>query len=80
MPSGPEVTGNAKFVEFWNLADAEQMPFVRIPFLDWPYVEAIRLDEAMHPLTILAFWHVRRSHAQTERRPGAPGGTLEIRV
>ncbi len=50
-----EVTGNAKFVEFWSLADAEQMPFVRIPFLDWPYVEAIRLDEAMHPLTILAF-------------------------
>lgn len=49
-----EPTGNAKFVEFWTLADPEQMPFVRIPLLDWPYVEAIRLDEARHPLTILA--------------------------
>ncbi len=33
-----EITGNAKFVEFWSLADPEQMPFVRLPFLDWPYV------------------------------------------
>ncbi len=49
-----ELTGNAKFVEFWSLADPEQMPYVRVPFLDWPYVEAIRLDEAMHPLTLLA--------------------------
>lgn len=49
-----EPTGNAKFVEFWTLADPEQMPFTRIPFLDWPYMEAIRLDEALHPLTILA--------------------------
>lgn len=49
-----ELTGNAKFVEFWSLADPEQMPYVRVPFLDWPYLEAIRLDEARHPLTILA--------------------------
>lgn len=49
-----ELTGNAKFVEFWSLADPEQMPFVRLPLLDWPYVEGLRLDEAMHPLTILA--------------------------
>lgn len=49
-----EPTGNAKFVEFWTLADPEQMPYVRIPLLDWPYMEAIRLDEARHPLTILA--------------------------
>lgn len=49
-----DITGNARFVEFWSLADAEQMPYVRVPFLDWPYVEALRLDEAMHPLTILA--------------------------
>ncbi|MFN4324831.1 MAG: protein-methionine-sulfoxide reductase catalytic subunit MsrP [Azonexus sp.] len=49
-----EPTGNAKFVEFWSLADPEQMPFVRLPFLDWPYREALRLDEALHPLTILA--------------------------
>lgn len=49
-----EVTGNAKFVEFWSLADPEQMPYVRTPVLEWPYVEALRLDEAMHPLSILA--------------------------
>ena len=49
-----ELTGNAKFVEFWSLADPEQMPYVRLPLLDWPYVEALRLDEAMHPLTLLA--------------------------
>ena len=50
-----EPTGNAKFVEFWSLADPEQMPFIRLPFLDWPYVEALRIDEAAHPLTLLAF-------------------------
>ena len=50
-----ELTGNAKYVEFWSLADREQMPGVRLPLLDWPYVEALRLDEAMHPLTLLAF-------------------------
>ena len=49
-----EVTGNARFVEFWSLADPEQMPYVRVPFLDWPYLEAIRLDEARHPLSIIA--------------------------
>ncbi|MBS1143539.1 MAG: msrP [Proteobacteria bacterium] len=49
-----EPTGNAKYVEFWSLADPEQMPYVRIPLLDWPYVEALRMDEARHPLTMLA--------------------------
>jgi sulfoxide reductase catalytic subunit YedY len=49
-----ELTGNAKYVEFWSLADPEQMPYVRIPLLDWPYLEALRLDEARHPLSILA--------------------------
>lgn len=49
-----EPTGNAKYIEFTSLADPEQMPYVRLPLLDWPYVEALRMDEAMHPLTILA--------------------------
>lgn len=49
-----EPTANAKFVEFWSLADPEQMPYVRLPFLDWPYMEAIRIDEAANPLTLLA--------------------------
>ncbi len=50
-----EPTGNAKFVQFVTLADRAQMPGLRSGVLDWPYVEALRLDEAMHPLTLLAF-------------------------
>ena len=49
-----EPTGNAKYVEFITLADKTQMPGVRSSVLDWPYVEGLRLDEAMHPLTLLA--------------------------
>ena len=50
-----EPTGNAKFVEFVTLADPKTMPFVGSRVLEWPYVEGLRLDEAMHPLTLLAF-------------------------
>lgn len=49
-----EPTGNAKYVEFISLHDPEQMPGQRNEILDWPYVEGLRLDEAMHPLTLLA--------------------------
>jgi methionine sulfoxide reductase catalytic subunit len=49
-----EPTGKAKFIEFYTLADSTQMPGVRSPVLRWPYIEALRMDEAMHPLTILA--------------------------
>jgi methionine sulfoxide reductase catalytic subunit len=45
---------NAKFVEFTTLQAPDQMPGQRRPVLDWPYVEGLRLDEAMHPLTILS--------------------------
>jgi len=48
-----EPTGKAKYIEFVSLADPEQMPGVKVPILDWPYVEGLRMDEAMHPLTIL---------------------------
>jgi sulfoxide reductase catalytic subunit YedY len=48
-----EPTGNAKFVEFTTLADSKQMPGLRSGVLDWPYVEGLRIDEAMHPLTLL---------------------------
>jgi len=47
-------TGKAKFVEFTTLLDPTRMPYQRTSALDWPYVEGLRLDEAMHPLTILA--------------------------
>jgi len=49
-----EPTSKAKFVEFTTLADRKQMPGVNVPVLDWPYVEGLRMDEAMHPLAILA--------------------------
>ena len=50
-----EPTGNAKYVQFITLADKTQMPGLRSSVLDWPYAEGLRLDEAMHPLTLLAF-------------------------
>jgi sulfoxide reductase catalytic subunit YedY len=50
-----EPTGNAKYVEFVTLADKTQMPGLRSGVLDWPYVEGLRIDEAMHPLALLAF-------------------------
>ena len=49
-----EPTGNAKFVEFISLHDSEQMPGQKSPVLNWPYREGLRIDEAMHPLTLLA--------------------------
>jgi methionine sulfoxide reductase catalytic subunit len=49
-----EPTSRAKFVELTTLLDQEQMPGVRRPVLDWPYVEGLRMDEAMHPLTLMA--------------------------
>ena len=50
-----EPLGSAKYVEFVSLADPKTMPGVNYRALDWPYVEGLRLDEAMHPLTLLAF-------------------------
>jgi sulfoxide reductase catalytic subunit YedY len=50
-----EPTGNAKYLQFVTLADKSEMPGLRSSVLDWPYVEGLRLDEAMHPLAMLAF-------------------------
>jgi sulfoxide reductase catalytic subunit YedY len=47
-------TSTAKFVEFTTLFNPQQMPGQRTDVLRWPYVEGLRLDEAMHPLTLLA--------------------------
>ncbi|MFO7541946.1 MAG: protein-methionine-sulfoxide reductase catalytic subunit MsrP [Thiobacillus sp.] len=47
-------TSRARYVEFVTLADPKQMPGLRRRVLDWPYTEGLRIDEAMHPLTILA--------------------------
>lgn len=50
-----EPLGSAKYVEFITLADPKTMPFVGSRVLEWPYTEALRMDEAMHPLAMLAF-------------------------
>ena len=47
-------TSGARYVAFQTLLDPEQLPGQRTRVLDWPYLEALRIDEAMHPLTILA--------------------------
>ncbi|MEM1065860.1 MAG: protein-methionine-sulfoxide reductase catalytic subunit MsrP [Pseudomonadota bacterium] len=48
------VQPSAKYVAFETLVRPEEMPGVRFPVLEWPYREGLRLDEAMHPLTIMA--------------------------
>lgn len=49
-----EPTPEAKYVHFTSVLRPEQMPGQQSPWLDWPYVEGLRLDEAMHPLAIFA--------------------------
>ena len=48
-----EPTSKAKYVEFKTLVDPKQMPGVSEPALRWPYTEGLRMDEAMHPLTLV---------------------------
>jgi methionine sulfoxide reductase catalytic subunit len=48
-----EPTSKAKYVEFTTLLDPAQMPGQRRQILNWPYVEALRMDEARHPLTLI---------------------------
>jgi methionine sulfoxide reductase catalytic subunit len=50
-----EPLGKAKYVEFTTLYDLKQFPGQRVPVLRWPYVEGLRMDEAMHPLALLCF-------------------------
>jgi len=49
-----EPASNAKYVSFTTLYDPKRMPGQNEPVIPWPYVEGLRMDEAMHPLTILA--------------------------
>ncbi len=49
-----EPTSKARYVAFETLVDPEQMPGQRRGTLEWPYREGLRMDEAMHPLTLLA--------------------------
>ena len=47
-----EPSSKAKYVQFFSLADKQQMPGVRYPVLQWPYREGLTIEEAMHPLTL----------------------------
>ena len=80
-----EPTGQAKYVEFATLIDPEQFPGQKPGLfgsaaLDWPYIEGLRLDEAMHPLDPAHLRHVRPGAAQPERRAGARGHPVEVRL
>jgi sulfoxide reductase catalytic subunit YedY len=69
---GPEP--GAKFVEFRTLLDPEQLPGQRVDVLEWPYREGLRMDEAMHPLTLLATGMYGRD------LPGQNGAPLRLVV
>ncbi|WJW76208.1 protein-methionine-sulfoxide reductase catalytic subunit MsrP [Thiohalobacter sp. IOR34] len=62
-------TSQAKYVVFETLHDPEQMPGQRWPVLQWPYTEGLRIDEAMHPLTLIAVGMYGR---QLPKQNGAP--------
>src|SRR5271156_21567 len=64
----------AKFVEFTTLYDPKQMPGQRTSVLHWPYVEGLRMDEAMHPLALLGFG------MYGEELPNQDGAPLRIVV
>ncbi len=66
-------TSRAKFVEFTTLADARHMPGLRSDVLPWPYVEGLRIDEAMHPL---AFVVVGLYGRELPNQNGAPLRTM----
>jgi sulfoxide reductase catalytic subunit YedY len=61
--------GKAKFVEFTSINDPSQMPGQRQRLLDWPYTEGLRMDEAMHPLTLLCFGMYGGSLANQDGAP-----------
>lgn len=70
-----EPNGNAKFVEFTSIHDPAKLRGQRdVNYISWPYVEGLRLDEAMHPLTIVALG------VYGELLPKANGAPLAIRV
>jgi sulfoxide reductase catalytic subunit YedY len=70
-----EPTGNAKFVEFTSVLDPARLRGQReITYISWPYVEALRMDEAMHPLTIVALG------AYGQALPKGLGAPLAVRV
>jgi len=62
-------TSRAKYVEFTTLNDPRQMPGQRVPVLNWPYVEGLRIDEAMHPLSLMVLGLYGRVLPNQDRAP-----------
>ena len=73
-------TSKAKFVEFTTLLDMTQMPGQRRQVLEWPYVEGLRMDEAMHPACTALLRYVWRRLAQSGWSTHPPRRALEIRI
>ena len=69
-----EPEAGATFVEFTTLNDARRMPGLNVPVLRWPYVEGLRMDEAMNPLSILAVG------VYGEALPGQNGAPIRLVV
>ncbi len=67
-------TSNARFVEFTTLYDPDRMPGQRSGILDWPYREGLRMDEALHPLTLMA------TGLYGEDLPGQNGAPIRLVV
>jgi sulfoxide reductase catalytic subunit YedY len=67
-------TSRARFVEFTTLYDPDRMPGQRSGILDWPYVEGLRMDEALNPLTLLA------TGLYNESLPGQNGAPIRLVV
>ena len=75
-----EPTSDAKYVRFTTLLDPQQMPGQRSPYYQWPYVEGLRLDEAMNDLAIPGYRPVRQAVPAAKRRADSPRGAVEIRL
>lgn len=69
-----EPTSDAKYIEFVTATQPEAMPGLRSRVLDWPYTEALRMDEAAHPLTMLVFGVYGKS------LPGQNGAPVRLMV
>lgn len=69
-----EPTGKAKYVEFVTAVQPDAMPGLNERIIDWPYVEGLRMDEAMHPLTMLVFG------VYGKRLPNANGAPLRVAI
>ncbi len=73
-------TSKAKYVEFTTLYDPRQMPGQREACCSWPYVEGLRIDEAMHPLTLMVVGLYGQALPNQDGAPLRLDGAVEIRL